>query len=159
MFLHWLGRVEKKRGDYKLHNFVTNRPSLLNSIESFGNHISQEILLNEDLGQVKQPGLLSNTKLMVTLDYQPPHWDFIGWRDVKAHDMPWVVHVPLCREGMMLHVWLTMDGSRRYPGQKCSESKYLCGQDNVMGTHVLHMGTHVNDRGTHVDQWHGCPWY
>jgi hypothetical protein len=107
MFLHWLGRGEKKRGDYKLHNFVTNRPSLLNSIESFGNYISKEILLNEDLGQVKQPGLLSNTKLMVTLDYQPPHWDFIGWRDVKAHDMPWVVHVPLCREGMMLHVWPT----------------------------------------------------
>jgi hypothetical protein len=107
MFLHWLGCGEKVRGDCKLHNFATNHPELLNSIESFWNHISQEILLDQDLGQVKQPGLLSNTKLMVTLDHQTPHWDFVGWRDVKAHDMPWVVHVPLCREGMMLHVWPT----------------------------------------------------
>jgi hypothetical protein len=39
--------------------------------------------------------------------YQPPHWDFIGWRKVAAKDMPWILHVPLCKEGMMLHVWPT----------------------------------------------------
>ncbi len=31
----------------------------------------------------------------------------MGWRCMKAEDMPWVLHIPLCREGMMLHVWPT----------------------------------------------------
>jgi hypothetical protein len=39
--------------------------------------------------------------------YQPPHWDFTGWRKCAAKDMPWILHVPLCQEGMMLHVWPT----------------------------------------------------
>jgi hypothetical protein len=39
--------------------------------------------------------------------FQPPHWDFTGWRHVPAKSLPWVLHVPLCQEGMMLHVWPT----------------------------------------------------
>jgi hypothetical protein len=108
MFLHWDGGVESSKGDYKSHNFVKSRPGLAVAIESIGNYFTRRILRNPKLGGKLQPGLLcNNPKKTKGHGYQPPHWDFIGWRKIKAKDMPWVVHIPLCREGMMLHVWPT----------------------------------------------------
>jgi hypothetical protein len=53
-------------------------------------------------------------KVNQVIHYQPergwihkiptPHWDFIGWRKVAAKTCHGS-HVPLCKEGMMLHVW------------------------------------------------------
>jgi hypothetical protein len=108
MFLHWDGGVESSKGDYKSHNFVKSRPGLAVAIESMGNYFARRILLNPKLGGKLQPGLLCNNPTITKEHgYQPPHWDFIGWSKIKAEDMPWVVHIPLCSEGMMLHVWPT----------------------------------------------------
>jgi hypothetical protein len=111
MFLHWLGKKEESSdgNDYKLHKFCKVRPGLVTAIESFGNMVSKRILCNALLGSEKYPGILSNKMILdgVEQDFQLPHWDFCGWRGVKAEEMPWIVHVPLCREGMMLHVWPT----------------------------------------------------
>ena len=77
----------------------------MTAIESLGNYVSTTILQNKSLGENKQPGMLCNMKAHDGIDFQEPHWDFVGWREIKAKDMPWVVHVPLCKEGMMVHVW------------------------------------------------------
>ena len=67
--------------------------------------MSRRILQNGRLGKNKQPGMLcSNMERHDGVKFQEPHWDLIGWRHTKAEDMPWVVHVPLCKEGMMVHV-------------------------------------------------------
>jgi hypothetical protein len=47
-------KEEVTQGNYKQHSFAKERPDLMNSIESLGNYISQEILLNKELGAVKQ---------------------------------------------------------------------------------------------------------
>lgn len=108
MFLHWTGGVESSMGDYKSHDFVKSRPGLAIAIESLGNFFARRVLQDPELGDKLQPGLLCNSPTIETQSScQGPHWDFIGWRKVKAQDMPWVVHIPLCREGMMLHVWPT----------------------------------------------------
>jgi hypothetical protein len=107
MFLHWRGGKEVTKGDYKGHGFAKARPDLVNSIESLGNYISEEILLNKELGAVKQPGMLANRLKMDELDFQTPHWDFPEWRPVKGEDLPYIVHVPLVKEGMMVHIWPT----------------------------------------------------
>jgi hypothetical protein len=60
----------------------------------------------EDGNHARGPGRTRHAPNKFT-DYQPPHWDFTGWRFVAARDMPWILHVPLCQEGMMLHVWPT----------------------------------------------------
>ena len=111
MFLHWQGRGQEKSDDkdYRKHYFCTSRPGLVIAIESLGNMIARKILFHPDIGEKKYPGILSNRAVLSTVDqdFQDPHWDFIGWREIKARDMPWVVHVPLCKEGMMLHIWPT----------------------------------------------------
>jgi hypothetical protein len=111
MFLHWQeNKGERlKNKDYKLHKFVAARPGLETAIESLGNTVSRQILLNPAIGEGKFPGMLSNKAIGTTADqdFQEPHWDFLMWRFIKAEFMPWIVHVPLCREGMMLHVWPT----------------------------------------------------
>lgn len=111
MFLHWLGTGEARSTgkDYHLHKFVKARPGLGITIESLGNFVSRRILCNPAIGVRKYPGILSNRKIATSheQDFQEPHWDFIGWRYVKAEEMPWVVHVPICKEGMMLHIWPT----------------------------------------------------
>jgi hypothetical protein len=108
MFLHWLrGGDESASGDYKRHKFVTERPDLMTTIESLGNYVCQKILRNPRLATTKQPGLLSNMKIVKDLVYQTPHWDFGKWGAVPAREMPWILHIPMCKEGMMLHVWPT----------------------------------------------------
>jgi hypothetical protein len=111
MFLHWQGQKEELSdgNDYRLHEFCKVRPGLVTAIESFGNMVSRRILRNAALGAGIFPGILSNKTISegIDQDFQYPHWDFIGWRSIKAAEMPWIVHVPLCREGMMLHVWPT----------------------------------------------------
>ena len=108
MFLHWDKGVEASQGNYKDHKFVKSRPGLAVAIQSLGNFFARRVLLNPELGGKLHPGLLCNTAAIEkATDCQPPHWDFIGWRKLKAKDMPWVVHIPLCEEGMMLHVWPT----------------------------------------------------
>jgi hypothetical protein len=108
MFLHWDGGIESSKGNYKSHNFVKVRPGLALAIESLGNYFARRIILNPKLGGKLQPGMLCNNPTMTDdPQFQPPHWDFIGWRKIRAKDMPWVVHIPLCKEGMMLHVWPT----------------------------------------------------
>ena len=110
MFLHWLGTGEERSdgNDYKEHDFCKSRPGLVIIIESIGNMILRKILFNSNL-VAKFPGILSNKRIMTSTDqdYQDPHWDFVGWRFIKAVEMPWVLHIPLCKEGMMLHVWPT----------------------------------------------------
>jgi hypothetical protein len=108
MFLHWDHGVEASQGNYKNHKFVKSRPGLAVAIESLGNFFARRVLLKPELGDKLHPGLLcNNPTIEFAKDCQAPHWDFIGWRKLKAKDMPWVVHIPLCREGMMLHVWPT----------------------------------------------------
>lgn len=111
MFLHWLGEKEELSdgNDYKMHSFCKVRPGLVTTIESLGNMVSRKILFHTAIGAAKYPGVLSNRTVLngVEQDFQEPHWDFYGWRGIKADEMPWIVHVPLCREGMMLHVWPT----------------------------------------------------
>lgn len=108
MFLHWDNGVEASQGNYKNHKFVKTRPGLAVAIQSLGNYFARRVLLNPELGSKLHPGLLcNNPSIENESSCQVPHWDFIGWRKLKAKDMPWVVHIPLCKEGMMLHVWPT----------------------------------------------------
>jgi hypothetical protein len=111
MFLHWTGEEETTSHgkDFRNHEFCLSRPGLVTCFESLGRMIADKILFNPKIGATLYPGMLSNQgiKTDVDQDFQMPHWDFIGWRHIKAEDMPWVVHVPLCKEGMMLHVWPT----------------------------------------------------
>jgi hypothetical protein len=111
MFLHWQGRgmEESENQDYREHKFIKSRPGLETTIESLGNFISRRILLNPAIGAGKFPGMLANQSIGTTADqeFQDPHWDFEGWRQIKAEEMPWIVHIPICKEGMMLHVWPT----------------------------------------------------
>ena len=113
MFLHWQGKGEDGSDgkDFHMHQFVKKRPSLAVTVESLGNVISRKILFNRGIGERKYPGILSNRSVTTTMEqeqeFQDPHWDFVGWRWIKAEEMPWVVHVPICKEGMMLHIWPT----------------------------------------------------
>jgi hypothetical protein len=109
MFLHWQGAGPsgKGGGDYKKHNFVKGREDLQATIESLGDWISKEILLLPGLAATKQPGVLSNKRLLPMQKFQVPHWDFGDWHEPKAEDLPWIIHSPLCKEGMMVSVWPT----------------------------------------------------
>jgi hypothetical protein len=109
MFLHWQGTGPSGSagGDYRLHKYVKKRPDLQATIESLGDWISKEVLLIPELGSTKQPGVLSNVKLLPKQKIQVPHWDFDKWGFSKAENLPWILHFPLCKEGMMLHVWPT----------------------------------------------------
>jgi hypothetical protein len=129
MFLHWKGRAESGKGNYQKHPFVKKKPALVVAIESLGNHISRNVLMNEALGEDKQPGLLCNMKEFDGESVQEPHWDFIGWRETKAEDMPWVVHVPLCKEGMMLHLWPT---ERHEPSHALRLEKFKIGDPQLV---------------------------
>jgi hypothetical protein len=129
MFFHWKGKTESKKGDCKKHPFVKNKPNLVASTESLGNHISRNVLMNKELEENKQPGLLCNMKEFKGMSIQAPHWDFVGWRKTRAEDMPWVVHVPLCEEGMMLHVWPT---ERHEPSHMLPKEKFGVGTPQLV---------------------------
>ena len=108
LFLHWTKAVESDAGDCKSHPFVKSRPGVDMAIESLGKFFARRVLLNPDLTGNLQPGMLCNDKGTDILSgCQNAHWDFPGWRKVKAKDVPWVLHLPLTKEGMMLHVWPT----------------------------------------------------
>jgi hypothetical protein len=88
---------------------VKGREDLQATIESLGDWISKEILLIPGLlAATKQPGVLSNKRLLPKQKFQVPHWDFGDWHEPKAEHLPWIIHSPLlCKEGMMVHVWPT----------------------------------------------------
>jgi hypothetical protein len=67
----------------------------------------QSPALNSSTNQQTSPANKKTISKNLPDTFQPPHWDFTGWRHVPARDLPWVLHVPLCKEGMMLHVWPT----------------------------------------------------
>jgi hypothetical protein len=117
LFLHF-NQSGENSGDYKKHQVVKDNPTLETAIESLGNLISRRILFRPETTWIKEPGILFNRKSITGETYQSPHWDFQGWRYVAAENMPWVAHMPLCEEGMMLHVWPTGRDETTHKGDK-----------------------------------------
>jgi hypothetical protein len=106
MFMHWDNKgTETSHGDWSTHPYVVSRPDLATSIESLGNFISANLLYPETAFK-KQPGGLCNNKNH-TNGAQPPHFDVTGWQGVPANQLPHILHMPLCEEGMMLHIFPT----------------------------------------------------
>jgi hypothetical protein len=103
MFMHWNGGEETSKGAWHTHPFVATRPDLATSIESLGNFVSSRLLFPDE-PLVKQPGALCNNKKHKN-GAQPPHFDVTGWQGLPAKQLPHILHVPLCEEGMMLHVF------------------------------------------------------
>jgi hypothetical protein len=147
MFLHWDGGIESSKGDYRNHDFVKTRPSLELAIKSLANCFTRQVLHNTALAGKVQPGLLCNRLIINEPAWQPPHCNFVGWRKMKAIDLPWVAHVPLCREGMMLHIWPAErdEGShdRRVERFKLGQPKLVCcpfGDALLLRADVCHGG-------------------
>ena len=110
MFLHWKNEEkEAMRGDWQAHPYLNTREDLTTSIESLGNFVSNRLLF-PDKKLEKQPGGLCNN-MKHKNKAQPPHFDVTGWQGLPAKELPHILHVPLCKEGMMLHVF----PSRRDP--------------------------------------------
>jgi hypothetical protein len=105
MFLHWVKGTEKSQGNWRQHPFVRSRPDLSTSIQSLGNFVSSRLLFPETTLEY-QPGGLCNNKSHSD-GAQPPHFDVTGWQSVAAKHLPHILHMPLCEEGMMLHVFPT----------------------------------------------------
>jgi hypothetical protein len=103
MFMHWKNGEETSQGDWHTHPYVATRPDLATSIESLGNFISSRLLFPDETLQ-KQPGGLCNNKKHKN-GSQPPHFDVTGWQRLPAKQLPHILHVPLCEEGMMLHIF------------------------------------------------------
>ena len=171
MFLHWQGKGEDESDgkDFHMHQFVKKRPTLAVTIESLGNLISRKILLNPTIGVRKYPGLLSNRVVATSMEqeFQDPHWDFVGWRWIKAEEMPWVVHVPMCKEGMMLHIWPTQRDEKTHtePQEKMKLGTpklvfVAFGDYLILRADVCHggcFGTKGNMRFHMVLRREGCP--
>jgi hypothetical protein len=121
-FYHWNFGNESVQGDYHIHPFMRQRPDLTTTIESLGSLMTKKVLLNEDLTNY-QPGTLANVRHDQKAQYQAPHFDFEGWMDVAAADLPWVLHIPMCREGMMVSVWPTQRLEVLKKGQTAKENE------------------------------------
>jgi hypothetical protein len=103
MFLHWEKGKEASQGDWRTHPYVITRDDLATSIDSLGNFVSKHLLFPDGLLE-KQPGGLSNN-IHHKNKAQPAHFDVTGWQGLPAKQLPHVLHVPLCKEGMMLHIF------------------------------------------------------
>jgi hypothetical protein len=90
MFLHWLGKTdESASGDYRQHKFIKERPDLKMTIESLDNYLCRKIVCNPSLAFNKQPGILSNMKLIPEPLFQTSHWDFGKWcSDIRTSGIP-----------------------------------------------------------------------
>jgi hypothetical protein len=106
MFLHWKNeKKEAVRGEWQAHPCLNAREDLTTSIESLGNFVSNRLMF-PDKKLEKQPGGLCNNRKHKN-KAQQPHFDVTGWQGLPAKELPHMLHVPLCEEGMMMHVFPT----------------------------------------------------
>jgi hypothetical protein len=117
MFFHWKKGKEKSQGDWHNHRHVKTRDDLATSIDSLGYFVSKRLLFPKGALE-KQPGGLCNNNRHKN-NAQPAHFDVTDWQGLAAKEMPHMLHVPLCDEGMMLHVFPTKrDPATHHLGDK-----------------------------------------
>jgi hypothetical protein len=121
MFFHWAKCHEASTGNWRTHPYMEARPDLATSIESLGNFVERRLIF-PDTPMDKQPGGLCNNERHVN-GSQPPHFDVTGWQDIPANQLPHILHVPLCKEGMMLHV---------FPSQRNSSTHHLGNKEKMV---------------------------
>jgi hypothetical protein len=117
VFFHWKKGKEKSQGDWHNHPCVKTRDDLATSIDGLGNFVSKCLLFPKGVLE-KQPGGLCNNNRHKN-NAQPAHFDATGWQGLAAKEVPHILHVPLCDEGMMLHVFPTKrDPATHHLGDK-----------------------------------------
>ena len=113
-FFHWdkdgkhVG--ERDEGDWCSCSFIQERPKLCLAVTSLALYIMENLYgkSNTKTDNIF-PGVLRNTNLHVSSVHQAPHFDFPNFKTLCLDEekLPLIVHVPLCKEGMLLQIWPT----------------------------------------------------
>jgi hypothetical protein len=124
MFYHWGKDGKGAIDDWSLRPFIATQPDLVATINSLGNMVTKKMLMMEST-VFHQPGGITNNGSHLSTD-QLTHSDFPEFQEVLlAKDMPHILHVSLCKEGMMVHGWPTLrDLNSHFLGQHEHDLKF-----------------------------------